>query len=86
MMNVRAIAEDKLRDLGGCVLNLAGLYGGERDPKNWVMHVATTKEQVKRKLAAFGARGGCGVGDCWGVQEAGGDGGKTVAGDGSAGL
>jgi hypothetical protein len=31
---VRAIAEDELRDLGGCVLNLAGLYGGERDPKN----------------------------------------------------
>jgi hypothetical protein len=49
--NVRAIAEDELRDLGGCVLNLAGLYGGERDPKNWVTRVATTKEQVKGKLA-----------------------------------
>jgi len=32
--------------------------------------------------AAFGARGGCGVDDCWGVQEAGGDRGKTVAGNG----
>jgi hypothetical protein len=44
---VRAIAEDELRDLGACVLDLAGLYGGEHDPKNWVMRVATTKEQVK---------------------------------------
>jgi hypothetical protein len=49
--NVRAIAEDELRDLGACVLDLAGLYGGEHDPKNWVMRVATTKEQVKGKLA-----------------------------------
>jgi hypothetical protein len=32
--DVRAIAEDEPRDLGGCVLNLAGRYGGERDPKN----------------------------------------------------
>jgi hypothetical protein len=49
--NVRAIAEDELRDPGGCVLNLAGMYGGERDPKNWVMRVATTKKEVKGKLA-----------------------------------
>jgi hypothetical protein len=49
--NARAVAEDELRGLGGCVLNLAGLYGGERDPKNWVTRVATTKEQVKAKLA-----------------------------------
>lgn len=49
--NARAVAEDELRDLGGCVLNLAGLYGGERDPKNWVTRVATTKEQVRAKLA-----------------------------------
>ena len=47
----RAIAEDELIDLGGCVLNLAGLYGGERDPKNWVVRVAKTKEQVKAKKA-----------------------------------
>ena len=47
----RAIAEDELINLGGCVLNLAGLYGGERDPKNWVVRVAKTKEQVKAKKA-----------------------------------
>ena len=47
----RAIAEDELLELGGCVLNLAGLYGGERNPKNWVARVAKTKEEVKGKRA-----------------------------------
>lgn len=47
----RAIAEDELLGLGGCVLNLAGLYGGERNPKNWVTRVAKTKEEVKGKKA-----------------------------------
>ena len=47
----RAIAEDELLELGGCVLNLAGLYGGERHPKNWVPRVAKTKEEVKGKRA-----------------------------------
>ena len=47
----RATAEDELIGLGGCVLNLAGLYGGERDPKDWVVRVAKTKEQVKAKKA-----------------------------------
>ena len=28
--NDRAVAEDVFIDFGGCVLNLAGLYGGER--------------------------------------------------------
>jgi hypothetical protein len=51
-MNARAVAEDELRGLGGCVLNLAGLYDGEkRDPKGWVTRVATTKEQVQAKRA-----------------------------------
>ncbi|KAF2721958.1 hypothetical protein K431DRAFT_267546 [Polychaeton citri CBS 116435] len=45
----RAIAEDELLDLGGCVLNLAGLWGGERNPKNWADRVAKTKEDVKGK-------------------------------------
>lgn len=31
------------------MLNLAGLWGGERDPKNWVDRVANTKEEVKSK-------------------------------------
>lgn len=47
--NARAIAEDELLDLEGCVLNLAGLWGGPRDPKNWVSRVAKTKEDVKSK-------------------------------------
>jgi hypothetical protein len=47
--NARAIAEDELLSLQGCVLNLAGLWGGERQPKNWVGRVAKTKEDVKGK-------------------------------------
>ena len=45
----RAVAEDELLSLGGCVLNLAGLWGGERQPKNWVGRVAKNKEDVKGK-------------------------------------
>ncbi|UJO12476.1 uncharacterized protein CLAFUR5_00323 [Fulvia fulva] len=47
--NKRAIAEDELKGLGGCVLNLAGLWGGERDARNWVDRVAKTKEDVRNK-------------------------------------
>nr|POE80928.1 hypothetical protein CFP56_57002 [Quercus suber] len=47
--NARAIAEDELIELGGVVLNLAGLWGGERDPKKWVERVAKTKSDVKSK-------------------------------------
>ena len=47
--SARAIAEDALLKRGGCVLNLAGLWGGERDPRNWVARVAKTKEEVKGK-------------------------------------
>ena len=47
--NERAIAEDELLSLGGCVLNLAGLYGGKRHPKHWIPKVAKSKEQVKGK-------------------------------------
>lgn len=47
--NARAIAEDELLSFGGCVLNLAGLWGGERDPRNWVERVAKDKEGVKGK-------------------------------------
>lgn len=49
--NPRAIAEDELLSLQGCVLNLAGLYGGERDPRHWVVRVAKTKAEVKAKKA-----------------------------------
>jgi hypothetical protein len=47
--NKRAVAEDELLKLGGCVLNLAGLWGGERQPSNWVDRVAKNKEDVKNK-------------------------------------
>lgn len=47
----RAIAEDELRALGGCVLNLAGLWGGARQPRNWVGRVAATKDAVRGKGA-----------------------------------
>lgn len=47
--NKRAIAEDQLLHLGGCVLNLAGLHGGERDARSWVDRVAKTKDEVKNK-------------------------------------
>ena len=52
--NQRAIAEDELLSLLGtkaCVLNLAGLYGGERQPRNWLTRVAKTKEDVQGKGA-----------------------------------
>lgn len=49
--NARAIAEDELLKYDGVVLNLAGLWGGERDPKNWVDRVAKSKEDVKSKKA-----------------------------------
>jgi len=45
----RAIAEDELRQLGGAVLNLSGLWGGTRHPKHWVDRVAATKEQLRGK-------------------------------------
>ncbi|GAB7345627.1 hypothetical protein MBLNU457_3923t1 [Dothideomycetes sp. NU457] len=47
--NARAVAEDELLGLGGCVLNLSGLWGGPRQPKNWVSRVAKTKDDVKGK-------------------------------------
>ena len=52
--NARAIAEDELLHVLGkraCVLDLAGLYGGERQPRNWVTRVAKTKEDVQGKGA-----------------------------------
>ncbi|KAK4040794.1 hypothetical protein C8A01DRAFT_35168 [Parachaetomium inaequale] len=47
--NPRAIAEDELRALGGCVLNLAGLWGGARTVRSWARRVAPTKEAVRGK-------------------------------------
>jgi hypothetical protein len=47
--NKRAVAEDELLSHGGCVLNLAGLWGGPRNPGDWVERVAKTKEDVRNK-------------------------------------
>jgi hypothetical protein len=49
--NPRAIAEDELLKLGGCVLNLSGLWGGQRQAKHWIDRVAATKEQLKSKTS-----------------------------------
>lgn len=51
LKNERGIAEDELISLGGCVLNLAGLYGAQRQPSNWIARVAKTKEQLAEKGA-----------------------------------
>ncbi|KAM3075805.1 hypothetical protein ACMFMG_007932 [Clarireedia jacksonii] len=45
----RAIAEDELLALGGCVLNLSGLWGGERQVKHWIDRVAGSKEMLGGK-------------------------------------
>jgi hypothetical protein len=50
-VNDRAIAEDELRNLGGCVLNLSGLWGGDRQPRNWLDRVAPTKEKLQDKTS-----------------------------------
>ena len=59
---MRAVAEDELLALLGdraCVLNLAGLYGGEsRQPRGWVGRVARTKEEVRGKGGVHLIHGG----------------------------
>ncbi|KAF5869869.1 uncharacterized protein Bfra_010014 [Botrytis fragariae] len=45
----RAVAEDELLGLDGCVLNLSGLWGGERNPKHWIERVAASKEMLGGK-------------------------------------
>ncbi|KAH6847658.1 hypothetical protein B0I37DRAFT_149338 [Chaetomium sp. MPI-CAGE-AT-0009] len=47
--NPRAIAEDELRALGGCVLCLAGLWGGARNVRGWAGRVAPDKAAVRGK-------------------------------------
>ena len=56
--NSRAIAEDELRNcVDGCVLNLAGLYGGNRIPRKWLSRIAKTKEDVKARKAVHFVHG-----------------------------
>ncbi|KAI1390403.1 uncharacterized protein F4822DRAFT_401829 [Hypoxylon trugodes] len=48
----RAIAEDELMTCShGSVLNLAGLYGGSRQPRDWVDRVVKSKADLKGKGA-----------------------------------
>lgn len=49
--DARAKAEDELLELGGCVLDLAGLWGGERNVRHWVDRVAGSKDQLKSKTS-----------------------------------
>ena len=50
--NERGIAEDELISVArGCVLDLAGLYGGSRQPRNWVDRIIKTKDDLKAKGA-----------------------------------
>ena len=54
MSNPRAIAEDELLShspaVATTVLNLCGLWGGDRSMRNWVSRVAPTKEVLKSKV------------------------------------
>ena len=44
------IAEDELLSLPNtCVLNLSGLYGGARQPRNWLTRIFKAKEDVRKK-------------------------------------
>ncbi|KAK4057272.1 hypothetical protein OIO90_001769 [Microbotryomycetes sp. JL221] len=49
--NDRAIAEDELLSLreNAFVLNLCGLWGGQRDPANWFGRIAPSKEALAAK-------------------------------------
>ncbi|BGP19538.1 hypothetical protein JCM10213v2_007633 [Rhodosporidiobolus nylandii] len=49
--NARAIAEDELlsQHEDTFVLNLAGLWGGSRDPRNWLARIAPTFEALEAK-------------------------------------
>jgi hypothetical protein len=49
--DARAIAEDELLSLGGCVLDLSGLWGGQRMVKHWIDRVASTKELLGSKTS-----------------------------------
>ncbi|KAF2799306.1 hypothetical protein K505DRAFT_321202 [Melanomma pulvis-pyrius CBS 109.77] len=56
--DVRAIAEDELREcVGGCVLNLSGLYGGVRKPRMWIPRLAKSKDDVRRRKAVHFVHG-----------------------------
>lgn len=45
----RSIAEEEMLEMGGVVLNLAGLWGSERLPQAWPKRAVTSKQQLKEK-------------------------------------
>jgi hypothetical protein len=47
--DLRGQAEDQLLERGGTVLNLSGLWGGQRQPSDWVGRVAKSKKQLAEK-------------------------------------
>ena len=47
----RLDAENVVLQHGGVVLNLAGLWGGKRQPMNWVERVAKSKEMLAAKTS-----------------------------------
>ena len=49
--NTRAIAEDELIGLGGCALDLSGLYGGKRVPRTWLPRLGKSKDDVRKRGA-----------------------------------
>ena len=56
--DARAIAEDELRAcVGGCALDLAGLYGGSRVPRMWLPRLAKSKEDVRKRGAVHFVHG-----------------------------
>lgn len=73
--NMRGVAEEELLSLLGtraCVLNLAGLWGEDRQPRNWIARVAKSKDEVRGKGALHLVHGedvGRGVLGCLGGWE-----------------
>lgn len=53
----RAIAEDELLQLHGCVLNLCGLYGGARVPRTWLPRLGKSKDDVRKRGAVHFVHG-----------------------------
>lgn len=49
--DTRGIAEDELLNERGCVLNLSGLYGGERVPSKWLPRLIKSKDDIRKRGA-----------------------------------
>lgn len=49
--NERAIAEDEMMQRGGCILNLSGLWGGERSAQRFIRRAVSTKSLLKSRTS-----------------------------------